>query len=226
MIMAGISILMAGYLASGCKKTENDVRTPGGSNPRAPVVSPIADQVINLPQNKVTLDGFANIAANPADMQLSFRWNLVAKPSTNTTLVINRSRSATTDVSGFTEGNYLFTLDITNTLGITSTDSVAVNVLPDSLKGLTRVYEGLIWEYDFDDWMGNYSYLAIHEPGTFQYRDIQSMDVKVLNENNQAWFDENSFYMGPYAGGLTIFKYDDSTGALVGKKAKLQVTFQ
>ncbi len=88
-----------------------------------PVANAGANQTINLPVNAVTLDGSASIA--PAGSIVSYSWS--QSPVSGT---ITNPGSKTTDVTGLAEGNYTFTLTVTDNTGAQATDFMKVSVGP------------------------------------------------------------------------------------------------
>jgi len=111
-----ISTLLA--LVIGCKK--DDV-TP----PEPPVANAGNDQNIQLPASSFTLSG----SGTPQGSIKNYTWTRVSGPDNP---VINNTSSATTSVSGFSAGTYVFQLQVTSDAGLSATDEVTVTVIPES----------------------------------------------------------------------------------------------
>ena len=111
-----ISTLLA--LVIGCKK--DDV-TP----PEPPVANAGNDQNIQLPASSFTLSG----SGTPQGSIKNYTWTRVSGPDNP---VINNTSSATTSVSGFSAGTYVFQLQVTSDAGLSATDEVTITVVPES----------------------------------------------------------------------------------------------
>lgn len=94
---------------------------PLGSN--LPVANAGADQSISLPDNSVVLDGSASSA--PGGNIVSYKWT--KSPGDGT---ITNPDNAVTQATGLSQGNYIFTLVVTDNNGATATDYFNVNVGP------------------------------------------------------------------------------------------------
>ena len=106
-------------LLSGCKK--DDV-TP----PAPPVANAGNDQNIQLPASSFTLSGSGT---TPQGSITNYTWTQVSGPNNPS---INNASSATTSVSGFSSGTYVFQLEVTNDAGLSATDQVTVTVIGES----------------------------------------------------------------------------------------------
>src|SRR6478672_968294 len=105
-------------LVIGCKK--DDV-TP----PEPPVANAGNDQNIQLPASSFTLSG----SGTPQGSIKNYTWTRVSGPDNP---IINNASSATTSVSGFSAGAYVFQLQVTNDAGLSATDEVTITVIPES----------------------------------------------------------------------------------------------
>jgi hypothetical protein len=90
----------------------------------APTANAGANQTITLPTNNITLTG----AGADADGQVvTYQWTQLAGPSFTT---IASTGSATTTVTGFIQGDYLFQLLVADNLDATGMDTVMIKVNP------------------------------------------------------------------------------------------------
>jgi len=106
-------------LLFGCKK--DDV-TP----PDPPVANAGNDQNIQLPATSFTLSGSGT---TPQGSITNYTWTRISGPDNP---LINNASSATTSVSGFSAGTYVFQLQVTNDAGLSATDEVTVTVIGES----------------------------------------------------------------------------------------------
>ncbi|HEU4471297.1 MAG TPA: T9SS type A sorting domain-containing protein [Flavisolibacter sp.] len=104
---------------------------------QAPVANAGAGQTITLPMSSVTLNG----SGTDADGSIaSYAW---AKVSGGAAFIVSPS-SATTDVTGLTQGSYVFRLTVTDNQGATGTSNISVTVngaqaSPSNRKIVTKV---------------------------------------------------------------------------------------
>lgn len=109
----------------------------------APTVNAGTDQTITLPTSSVTLTGSATPA--PGTTITTYAWTKVSGGSAT----ITSASSASTTVTGLTEGSYVFRLTVTNNLSQSGSDDIAVTVnaaatptitlSPASLTGLDAI---------------------------------------------------------------------------------------
>jgi len=83
-----------------------------------------ADITITLPIAKVVLDASAS---SPASSIKLYEWSQISGPGQVT---IQNKNAATSEVSSFVEGSYIFKLQVTDIKGSVTNDEVAVNVKP------------------------------------------------------------------------------------------------
>lgn len=88
-----------------------------------PSVNPGGPQTITLPVSQVTLSGSAS---DPDGTVASYLWTKVS----GTGGTITTPNSATTTVTGLTEGTYVFSLTATDNLGLTASGIVQITVEP------------------------------------------------------------------------------------------------
>jgi len=99
----------------------------------APVANAGADQVITLPTSSVTLNGIGTDADGTV---VSYQWTKIAGPATFT---MSTSTYAKLSVKNMVEGEYLFTLRVTDNIGLTGFDTVKVTVNPDASRLATSL---------------------------------------------------------------------------------------
>ncbi len=93
----------------------------GGSANQPPVSKAGSDATITLPTSSVTLNG----SGTDADGSISkYAWTKVSGPAAT----ISSASSASTTVTGLTEGTYVFRLTVTDNSNATATDDVTVTV--------------------------------------------------------------------------------------------------
>ncbi|HTE24830.1 PKD domain-containing protein [Flavitalea sp.] len=92
---------------------------------QAPVARAGQDVVINLPVNKVVVDGGGS--SDTDGFIANYKWSRVSGPSQYT---IVRSDNAVTEINGLVQGVYVFRLTVTDDKGLTNTDDISVTVLP------------------------------------------------------------------------------------------------
>jgi uncharacterized protein (DUF2141 family) len=96
--------------------------------PPPPNVAPVAkagnDTTIYLPSNGASLFGGASY--DPDGSIVAYAWNRISGPAG---ITIVNSTTVTADVVGFTVGEYIFELTVTDNNGATATDQVKVTVL-------------------------------------------------------------------------------------------------
>ncbi len=116
--MKTIAFLLLGtLLLFSCKKD--------APQPQPPVANAGNDQTVQLPAASFTLSGSGT---TPQGSITNYTWSLVSGPNNP---VINNASSATTSVSGFIAGTYVFQLQVTNDDGLTATDDVSVTVVAE-----------------------------------------------------------------------------------------------
>ena len=103
----------------GCKK--DDVKPP-----EPPTANAGDDQNIQLPATSFTLSGSGT---TPQGSITNYTWTRVSGPDNP---LINNAGSATTSVSAFSAGTYVFQLQVTNDAGLSATDQVSITVIAES----------------------------------------------------------------------------------------------
>lgn len=103
----------------------------------APTANAGADQTITLPTSAVTLTGSGN---DPDGTIASYLWTKVSGPTGGN---IMSSTTATTNVTSLQQGTYVFSLRVTDNMGLTGSDLVqvivnAANVSPTANAGVDQ----------------------------------------------------------------------------------------
>lgn len=191
---------------------------------RPPVILPLTDQSLYLPENQVFLKGETNYQVNPLHRELFFKWSVIQQPTGSPAVFINNPSGANTYASGFAAGIYLFRLELRNEAGFTSSDTMELKVFPDSLNGIIRVYENVPWILEYDDW-GSYLSLKIEDGDVFINRNDKNLYVRVWSNDRKEWLDLNRLYWYVENKRLIINNWDYPLEILVGKTAKVEVTF-
>jgi hypothetical protein len=189
-----------------------------------PIASAGPDRQIKLPVNETDLDGYQTWFLNPNGRALNFIWTLISKPLGSIDPIINTPLEAQTRIWNLIEGKYQFRLEVVNELGFKSADTMEVTVLPDPLKGTTRIYEDLVWKGIIDyDW-GHSVYMQIYDQEFTDLRNHDNMEVWVWDEKKSAWFNPDFFPWYSYGGSVLIYSSDADT-TLIGKKTRVQMKF-
>ncbi len=121
--LLSVFLLMLAFFS--CKKPETVVI------PKPPVANAGADQTIQLPLSSFTLTGSAT---TPQGVITGSLWSLISGPNVP---AINSPASATTTVSNFIAGTYLFQYRVNNTDGLTGLDTTKIIVTPSPIVTLT-----------------------------------------------------------------------------------------
>ena len=124
------SILLILIIISSCEKDDLCKTCPDPSNTQETNLPPIAeageDLVINLPNNRVLLDGSTSY---DSDGQINvWYWNKIAGPDS---FYMSSPNAAHTPVGNLVEGVYVFELKVTDNLGLFTTDTISVTVNAD-----------------------------------------------------------------------------------------------
>jgi hypothetical protein len=160
---------------------------------------------------------------------LTFKWTIIQKPASASEIILTQSTLPTTTVYRLVEGNYKIQLEVKNEFGISGYDTVEIKVLPDPLKGTTRVFEDIVWKRVDDGW-GEYIAIIIPEPDFFENRFEGNMEVRVWDEEKKEWFDPKKFKWDTNEEfGLRIYYSclcdQDVYFKMAGVKTRIQVKF-
>jgi len=115
-ILRTLAFLSFCILFFGCHK--DDTPPP----PKPPVANAGNDQTVELPASTFTLAGAGTTESGTIT---NYTWTLVSGPNVP---IINNAASATTSVSGFISGTYVFQLQVTNSSGLSATDATTIIV--------------------------------------------------------------------------------------------------
>lgn len=192
---------------------QSQLYTPGTVTPppnKPPVANAGIDQVITLPINSVVLNG----SGSDADGVItSYRWTgkgTIASPD-----------KPTTAVSGLLEGDYVFTLTVTDDKGATGTDTVTITVLPapppvDLPPVVTATATVQVFQYQHIDLIGTAN---DPEGGTvsIEWRQDKGPAVTIQNKNQLVAFVDNA-PIAPAGGYKFIMKVVDKGGNIVEKE--------
>ncbi len=109
----------------------------------APNQSPVANtgdnQVLRLPVNYTQLDGRAS--TDPDGQIVSYRWTYVSGPAN---FVLTDPSAAFTSLSGLVQGNYVFSLTVTDDNGASHTTEVGITVLPPNQLPIAKAGNSIV----------------------------------------------------------------------------------
>jgi hypothetical protein len=150
----------------------------------APKIAGLPNRQIYKPQDSIWLSPMSEYTVNPKERKLFFSWKVMRQPQGSATVVLNNTDSYSY-ASRFSEGVYLFQLDIINELGLSATDYLTLTVNKDTLAGTSKIY-------DNPGWVRIVIYsaqvrLVISEPTIFRYRTSDNMEVSLWDDNQQKW---------------------------------------
>jgi hypothetical protein len=111
----------------GCTK-DNDVPD---IDPQPPVANAGTDLIVQMPSAPFTLTGGGTTTNGKI---VGYLWSLVSGPNVPT---ITSPASASTTVTGFVGGSYIFQFMVVDSAGLTGVDTTSVQVLPAPIQTLT-----------------------------------------------------------------------------------------
>ncbi len=123
-------------------------KVSGDETKHSPIANAGPDQEISFPNDSVTLNGSAS--SDPDNNIKSYRWKQISGPVSfwsqypTTTNVLNDSTSPLRKVFGLRNGSYWFELKVTNTLGLSSKDTMMIVMKSDNTKNI--VFYDKSWE--------------------------------------------------------------------------------
>jgi PKD repeat protein len=94
-----------------------------------------ADQSIQLPTSSVALDGSASTDPNAGGGPMSYQWSVLSGPAGSS---FSAATSAKTNLSGLAAGTYKVSLTVTDTLGLSGTDTVVITVAAAHLNPIAN----------------------------------------------------------------------------------------
>ncbi len=139
-----------------------------------PVANAGTDQTIQLPVNKVFLDGRSSY--DPNDVINTYQWSVVSGPAGSQLLTASRD---TTSVTFGNAGTYILRLTVTDGGGLTGTDDVTVIVqpLPTTSKAIrVNIFDGTV-PYNNSQW-NNWKPVANVASNNYLYEDATASTVK------------------------------------------------
>lgn len=144
---------------------------PNPNNP--PVANAGVDKSIQLPENKVLLDGRSSF--DPEGAAIIYNWALVTGPTGSQVLTASKDSTTVTFVNS---GQYTFSLTITDTSGLTSIDNIIITVLPipDIAKKIKVNIYGVINPYTNTQW-NNWNILAGTTTAKFLYENSSLSNI-------------------------------------------------
>ena len=122
-ILKAAAVLSFSFLIFGCQKD-----TPQAE---PPIANAGNNQTIQLPANSFTLTGTGTTQNGSIT---GYLWSLVSGPNVP---VITRPSSASTTVTGFIAGTYIFQFVVFDNAGLTGVDTTTVSVNPAPIQTLT-----------------------------------------------------------------------------------------
>jgi hypothetical protein len=196
---------------------------------KKPIAKAGPDQQINAPDNTVILDASETFSFNPPGRPLFLKWSIIQLPSSAYEVKITQNTIPVTTISSLVEGNYKIQLEVKNDVGLTSYDTMEIKVLPDPLKGTTRVFENVAWERIKDGW-DDYIAIIMYQPDLFTNRYEGNMELRVWDADKKEWSDPKKYeWYTSYGGGLFIlYPYLDDEEAyfkMDGVKTRVEVKF-
>jgi len=185
------SILIA--LLIGCKKDDP-------KPPEPPVANAGNDQNIQLPASSFTLSGSGT---TPQGSITNYTWTRVSGPDNP---LINNASSATTSVSGFSAGTYVFQLEVTNDAGLSATDQVSITVISESASAPVA-NAGADQDVQLSESFFVLSGSGTTEKGTitgYNWTQISGPNTSAINNATSSTTSVNGFVAGTYTYQLEV----------------------
>jgi len=184
-ILKALTALSLSILIFSCQKDNDPPAT-------TPVANAGADQTIQLSAASFTLSGSGTTQNGHIT---EYSWTLVSGPNTTT---INNATSASTTVSGFVAGTYVFQLKVTNSYGLTAVDAVTIiinaGVAPIANAGVDQTVQLPLAFFTL-------SGAGTTSAGTitgYQWSRISGPNTPVINNTNSASTSVSGFVAGTY----------------------------
>ena len=184
----------------------------------APIIVPADDLTLKLPTSVIIVDASLSAYANPLFRRLEFEWSLLQKPVGNQDPKITNQTNSYANISDLETGQYQVMVKITNELGLSSYDTIGINVLGTPI---TNVYEAT-W-VSLTDAFGPGLFISISDPINFVGINNQNTKLTVLNLETQQLIDDKKYSWDISNNTLQVFYYEDP--GWEGKKAKLTVRY-
>jgi hypothetical protein len=191
-----------------------------------PVLPPMQNMVFMIPE-PVLLFSSNVTEVNPADRKLRFKWTLLEQPPGSPVVDIRSPSFSFTEVKGCIPGKYTFKLELTNELELSTSGTVQVTLMADSLAGTTRIYDNLAWTEYYDDIDGSTIIaLDVHDPQiSFAYRNSSNTEISIWDYDMENWMAPNFMFWGGYQGGFFVYNNIKWPGIYPKTIAKVRVKF-
>lgn len=176
----------------------------------------------------IKLIGGETINLNPIGRSLSFQWSVIQQPQ-GSNVTLEDYNSPLSYAFGIIGGLYQFRLEVKNETGEKAYDTVAVTIIPDFLKGTTRIYENVIWE-EIETLFDYEIRLKITDSVNLKGRLRNKLEVSIWDEQKLDWIDSSKYTWWIFEGGNLFIPITDETEIQlrskdVGKKTKVRVKF-
>lgn len=169
--------------------------------PIPPIADAGNDQSIDLPLNKVSLDGSKSLA--PSGNIVEFKWTKLSGPSGEN--IVSPS-GITTEINGLKKGTYQFELKITDNNGLSATSSVSIFVNAAPLPPVANAGKNQIITLP-DDGI-TLDGTASTSPGDsiiiFQWRQVEGPSETVISDGGNVVTDITGLQEGTYKFELEI----------------------
>jgi len=196
---------------------------------KKPVAQAGPDKQITAPKHEVTLDAYETFALNARGRTLRFKWTVIQKPVADSMFDIINDTFPIAQAWGLIEGIYKIQLEVIGDNALSALDTMEIKVLPDPLKGTTRIIEDVVWQI-FDGGFWEIVAIKINEPGLFADRYEGNMELSVWDDEKKEWSDSKKIYWEIYEpGGVMIYYPFLGDGVdyykMVGVKTRVRVKF-
>lgn len=193
-----ILFIVIGCIIFSCGKERSceNCRERKVNKPPLAIAGP--DQVIILPVDSVVLDG--RNSSDPEGAIANFQWAKISGPAPVT---INNPVSSVTKASNLVKGIYQFELTVTDSAGLSATDTVKITVNPQVLNNEV-ILDSLTWSFwhDLNDPSGVFDVVYISIPDTANILSNSSLHIYVKLDSTSSWVLVN-----PVINGNCTFPY-------------------
>jgi hypothetical protein len=177
---------------------------------QTPTANAGTDKTITLPTSSVTLSGSGS---DPDGSISSYSWTKVSGNGGT----IASANSATTNITGLTQGSYTFQLKVTDNTGATATDNVVVTVNAAAVTLLPAVNPAnTVSGLDYKYYEGSWSVLpAFASLTSVKTGSVNNFDISVANRTDQMGFSFSGFINVPADGEYTFYTTSDDGSKLL-----------
>lgn len=195
-----------------------------------PVAQAGPDKQITAPKHEVTLNAYETFDLNTRGRTLRFKWTVIQKPVADNMFEIINDTLPIAQAWGLTDGIYKIQLEVIGENGLSALDTMEIKVLPDPLKGTTRIIEDVVWE-NFPGPFWDIVAILIKDPGLFTDRYAGNMELSVWDDEKKEWSDSKIFewdYSIDYQVLFIYNTYSDDDAAyykMMGVKTRVRVKF-